>query len=115
MKRLSEAGVRIGVGTDGGGQQGDQFLGWTMHAELENLVMAGSLRQRCWSATRMTAEILGQTIWNDPRAGPKRRLRRARRKSARGHHQRAFISKVFIRGREIDRDGLRARLMNVAP
>src|SRR5262245_33124836 len=41
IKRLSEAGVKIGVGTDGGGQQGDQFIGWTMHAELENMVMAG--------------------------------------------------------------------------
>jgi len=41
VKRLTAAGVRIGVGTDGGGQQGDQFIGWTMHAELENMVAAG--------------------------------------------------------------------------
>ena len=31
ISRLSAAGVKIGVGTDGGGQQGDQFIGWTMH------------------------------------------------------------------------------------
>jgi hypothetical protein len=40
-ERLHEAGVRIGVGTDGGGQLGDQFVGWTMHTEVENLVATG--------------------------------------------------------------------------
>ena len=48
ISRLSAAGVKIGVGTDGGGQQGDQFIGWTMHAELENMVMAGIPLPRCW-------------------------------------------------------------------
>jgi imidazolonepropionase-like amidohydrolase len=38
IRRLNAAGVKIGVGTDGGGQQGDQFIGWTVHTELENLV-----------------------------------------------------------------------------
>lgn len=59
VRRLHAAGVRIGVGTDGGGQQGDQFLGWTMHAELENLVMAGlTPMEALLAATRDTAEIL---------------------------------------------------------
>ena len=57
----SAAGVKIGVGTDGGGQQGDQFIGWTMHAELENMVMAGiPPAQVLVAATRTSAEILGQ-------------------------------------------------------
>ena len=61
IKRLSDAGVKIGVGTDGGGQQGDQFIGWTMHAELENMVMAGMSPARVLvAATRTAAEILGQ-------------------------------------------------------
>ena len=46
VAKLSAAGVKIGVGTDGGGQQGDQFLGWTMHTELENMVARGYPRQR---------------------------------------------------------------------
>lgn len=59
VRRLHAAGVRIGVGTDGGGQQGDQFLGWTMHAELENLVMAGlTPMDALLAATRDTASIL---------------------------------------------------------
>ena len=60
IKRLSEAGVRIGVGTDGGGQQGDQFIGWTMHTELENMVAAGMTpAQVLVAATRTSAGIAG--------------------------------------------------------
>ncbi len=116
VKRLSEAGVRIGVGTDGGGQQGDQFLGWTMHAELENLVMAGiSPAKVLVAATRVTAEILGQNDLGMIAPGrsadfvvldanPLDDITNTRR-----------ISKVFLRGREIDRDALRDRLMNGPP
>jgi cytosine/adenosine deaminase-related metal-dependent hydrolase len=57
--RFSGGGVRVGVGTDGGGQQGDQFIGWTMHTELENMVAAGmSPAQVLVAATRTPAEIL---------------------------------------------------------
>src|SRR6185295_11575011 len=38
IARFAAAGVRVGVGTDGGGQLGDQFIGWTMHTEMENMV-----------------------------------------------------------------------------
>ena len=51
--------MRIGVGTDGGGQQGDQFIGWTMHAELENMVAAGMTpAQALLAATRTSASIV---------------------------------------------------------
>jgi len=60
VKRLAAAGVQIGVGTDGGGQQGDQFIGWTMHAELENMVAAGMTpAQVLLAATRTSAGIVG--------------------------------------------------------
>ena len=56
IKILSAAGVKFGVGTDGGGQTGDQFVGWTMHAELENLVAAGMTpTQVIQAATRNSA------------------------------------------------------------
>src|SRR5262249_41380758 len=59
IMKLNAAGVRIGVGTDGGGQQGDQFIGWTMHTELENMVAAGMTpAQVLVAATRTSAEIL---------------------------------------------------------
>jgi len=60
VARFAAAGVRVGVGTDGGGQQGDQFVGWTMHAELENMVVAGMTpNQVLVAATRTSAGILG--------------------------------------------------------
>ena len=116
VKRLSEAGVKLGVGTDGGGQQGDQFLGWTMHAELENLVMAGIAPAKVLvAATRTTAEIIGQDDLGMVAPGksadfvvldanPLDDITNTRR-----------ISKVFIRGREIDREGLRAKFMRADP
>ena len=60
VARFAAAGVRIGVGTDGGGQQGDQFIGWTMHTELENMVAAGMTpAQVMVAATRTSAGIHG--------------------------------------------------------
>ena len=59
IARFASAGVRVGVGTDGGGQQGDQFIGWTMHTELENMVAGGmSPAQVLVAATRTSAQIL---------------------------------------------------------
>jgi imidazolonepropionase-like amidohydrolase len=59
VKRFAAAGVQIGVGTDGGGQQGDQFIGWTMHAELENMVAAGMTpAQVLLAATKTSAAIV---------------------------------------------------------
>ena len=64
ISQLSAAGVKIGVGTDGGGQQGDQFIGWTMHAELENMVMAGMPPARCsWPRRARRRRFSGSTTW----------------------------------------------------
>ncbi len=109
VRLLAAAGVKIGVGTDGGGQTGDQFVGWTMHAELENMVAAGMTpAQVLVAATRNSAEILGlddlgmvapgksaDFIVLD--ANPLDDITNTRR-----------ISKVFLRGHEVDRGRLRA-------
>ena len=109
IRMLSAAGVKIGVGTDGGGQTGDQFVGWTMHAELENLVAAGMTpAQVLQSATRNAAEILGLTDLGTVAAGksadfvvldadPLDDITNTRR-----------IAKVYLRGHEVDRAKLRS-------
>lgn len=59
VARLHAAGVKLGLGTDGGGQNGG-FIGWTAHAELENMVAAGLTPAEVITiATTSTAEILG--------------------------------------------------------
>ena len=109
LKRLSDAGVIIGVGTDGGGQQGDQFVGWTMHTEVENMVAAGMTpAQVIAAATRTSAEILGLNDLGTVAPGksadfvvldanPLDDIRNTRR-----------IDRVYLRGQLVDRAGMKA-------
>jgi imidazolonepropionase-like amidohydrolase len=113
--KLTAAGVKIGVGTDGGGQQGDQFLGWTMHTELENMVAAGMTPAHVIvAATRTTAEIVGlddlgmvaaeksaDFVVLD--ANPLDDITNSRK-----------ISQVYLRGVMIDRVKLRTGFMGMA-
>lgn len=108
LSRLHKAGVTLGLGTDGGGQNGG-FIGWTAHAELENLVAAGLAPAEVVSiATRNTARILelddlgGVAVGKSAdfivlEANPLEDITNTRR-----------IADVYLRGVRVDRVALRS-------
>ena len=102
--------VRRIVGTDGGGQLGDQFVGWTVHTEVENMVAAGMTpAQVLVAATSAGAGVLGLDDLGAVAPGksadfvvldanPLDDITNTRR-----------IAQVYLRGTAVDRARLRAR------
>lgn len=104
LKRLYDAGVRIGFGTDS-----STAVGWNDHEELSDMVMAGlTPAQVIVAATKTSAEILKLDQLGTVEAGksadfivldanPLDNIDNTRR-----------IAKVYLRGKEVDRASLRA-------
>ena len=110
VAKLHAAGVKLGLGTDTGGVTGGQYFGLASQIELELLVSAGlTPAQAITAATRNSAEILGLDELGTVAAGksadfivldanPLVDIASTRR-----------ISKVYLRGIELNRSGLKAR------
>jgi imidazolonepropionase-like amidohydrolase len=109
LRRLHDAGIRIGFGTDAGAGFDGTSFGWSAHTELADMVAAGMTPMDALiAATRTSTEILGLDRIGAIAAGksadfvvldanPLADILNTRR-----------ISRVYLRGVEVDREALRA-------
>ena len=109
IMKLHAAGVRIGIGSDGGGQGGDRFIGFTAHTELENMVAAGlTPAEAIVAGTKNGAEILG--LENDlgtVTAGKSADFIVLDANTLDEITNSRTIDRVYLRGRQVDRARLR--------
>jgi imidazolonepropionase-like amidohydrolase len=110
FKRLVDARVTIALGSDAGGMSGDQFIGWTAHTEIENMVAAGmSPAQALIACSRAAADVHGFSEMGSIATGksadfvvldsdPMVDITNTRK-----------ISRVFLRGSEVDRAALKRK------
>ena len=110
IMKLHEAGVRIGIGSDGGGQGGDRFVGFTAHTELENMVAAGMTPgEAIVAGTKNGAEILGlEDDLGTVAAGKSADFIVLDQNPLEDITNSRTFDRVYLRGHQVDRDGLRA-------
>ena len=103
LAKLSAAGVRIGFGTDAG-----VSVGWNAHAELADMVAAGMTpAQVIVSATRTSAEILQLDQLGTIAAGKSADFIALDANPLDDITNTRRISRVYLRGQEVDRAALR--------
>ena len=103
LAKLNAAGVRIGFGTDAG-----VSVGWNAHAELADMVAAGMTpAQVIVAATRTSAEILRLDQLGTIAAGKSADFIALDANPLDDITNTRRISRVYLRGQEVDRAALR--------
>jgi imidazolonepropionase-like amidohydrolase len=106
LRRLNEAGVRIGFGTDAG--VGAPY-GWSAHAELADMVAAGMTpAQAVIAATRTSADILRLEKHGTIARGKSADFVVLAANPLANVTNTRTISDVYLRGTHVDRSRLRA-------
>lgn len=104
LKKLNDAGVRVGFGTDSG-----VTVGWTAHEELTDMVTAGMTpAQVLTAATKTAAEILKMDQLGTVAVGKSADFIVLDANPLENINNSRKIAKVYLRGKEVDRAGLRA-------
>ena len=108
LGRNQEAGMIIGMGTDSG-----TSVAWTVHTELRDMVSCGlSPMQAIVAATRTSAEILGLDSLGMVAPGKSADFVVLDRNPLDDITNTRLISRVYLRGVEVDREALRAGFMD---
>lgn len=104
LAKLSAAGVKIALGTDS-----SVSVGWTVHAEMADMVTAGMTpSQVLTAATKTAAEVLGLDQMGVLAIGKSADFVVLDANPLDDIHNTRKISRVFLRGKEVDRAALRA-------
>jgi imidazolonepropionase-like amidohydrolase len=109
LKKLSDAGVKIAFGTDGG-------IPWAAHIEMADMVAAGMTpAQVITAATRNSADLLQMSDVGTVATGKTADFVVLDANPLDDITNTRKISAVYLRGTEVDRAALRTKMMAAAP